>query len=258
MKFLKVRSRNKSCAPLRLLTFPGNVVYRMGSVTPLNKIYKKIPKQVLEINSVQACLLSSNKILMKKRFQKAKVCTAKWFTINDNDLHDQRIKFYLDKWDKIIAKRYNSSKGNEIYLITSYDDYIKFCNSVDKVSKYVFEKYYTYTKEYRIHVTKNKCFYASRKMLIKDAQDRWHRHGNNSVFINEENPLFDKPENWNEIVKGCINALKSLGLDIAAFDVKVSKKGEYIIMESNSAPALGEQGIQKYIDILKEYINERL
>ena len=65
----------------------------------------------------------------------------------------------------------------------------------------------------------------------------------------EENELFDRPNNWNKIVSDCVKALKSLGLDIAAFDVKCEagvKNPKWIILESNSAPALGGVGIEKY------------
>lgn len=260
MRHLKLRSRNFSCEPLKQIETPIPVIYRMGSVTPLNKIFKrKIPKRYLEINSVQACRISGDKYLMKKRFNHARIKSAPWFTINSKDLNNQRIRHYLSKWKTIIAKRYNSSKGKGIYLIRSIEDYLKFRIQIQAehyyVEDFIFERYYTYTKEYRLHVTKDKCFYACRKMLIENAQDRWHRHGNNSVFIYEENPKFDKPQNWDEIVNECINALKALKLDIAAFDVKVSKKGDFIIMESNSAPALGERGIQEYTKIIKEWID---
>lgn len=260
MRHLKLRSRNFSCEPLKQIETPIPVIYRMGSVTPLNKIFKrKIPKRYLEINSVQACRISGDKYLMKKRFNHARIKSAPWFTINGRDYNNQRILHYLNKWNTIIAKRYNSSKGKGIYLIKSIEDYLKFRTQIQAeryyVEDFIFERYYTYTKEYRIHVTKDKCFYACRKMLIENAQDRWHRHGNNSVFIYEENPKFDKPQNWDEIVNECINALKALRLDIAAFDVKVSKKGDFIIMESNSAPALGERGIQEYTKIIKEWID---
>lgn len=260
MRHLKLRSRNFSCSPLRQIEVPIPVVYRMGSTTPLNKIFKKrIPKRYLEINSVQACRISGDKYLMKKRFNHARIKSASWFIINRNDHNNQRIRYYLNKWNSIIVKRYNSSKGNGIYLIKNIEDYLNFRKTIKAenyhIEDFIFERYYTYTKEYRIHVTKDKCFYACRKMLIENAQDRWHRHGNNSVFIYEENPKFDKPKNWDEIVNECINALKALGLDIAAFDVKVSKKGDFIIMESNSAPALGERGIQEYTKIIKEWID---
>lgn len=266
MWHLNVRSRNKSCAPLRLIEVPCRVVYRMGSSTKLEDCYKrKIPHnaKVIEINSPEACTISGNKILMKKRFIKGRIHTANWFVVKEGDYDFERIQHYLGKWEKIIAKHKFSSKGNGIYLLTSMDDVRnKFIPAIrehgQKISDFVFERYYSYTREYRIHVTRKGCFYASRKVLIADAQDRWHRHANNTTFINEENPLFNKPDNWDSIVTNCVDALKALQLDIAAFDVKVAKDGRFIILESNSAPALGERGIERYTQVLKEMINERL
>lgn len=262
MRHLIVRSRNLSCAPLREIEVPYRVIYRMGSETPTVKIFKKgIPKgaKLLEINSPEACHVSGDKILMKKRFVKGRIRTAKWFTINPGDHNDERITHYLNKWDKIIAKHKHSSKGKGIYLIESFEDFSKFKESIkdlrQKIEDFIFERYYSYTREYRIHVTKEGCFYASRKVLINEAKDRWHRHADNSVFLSEDNPKFNKPDNWFEIVDACVKALKSLNLDLAAFDVKVAKDGKYIILESNSAPALGELGIQRYTEILTKFIN---
>ena len=111
-----------------------------------------------------------------------------------------------------------------------------------------------------MHITKNGCFLANRKMLKNNAKDRWHRHSSNSVWISEENPLFDKPSNWDKIVEACIKALKALELDIAAFDVKVQnskhKDPKFIILESNSAPSLGERSIKKYTQELSRLIYE--
>ena len=59
-----------------------------------------------------------------------------------------------------------------------------------------------------------------------------------------------------------IKALKALHLDVAAFDVKVQTNTQetpkYIILESNSAPALGEYGLEKYKTMLTTYINENI
>ena len=99
-------------------------------------------------------------------------------------------------------------------------------------------------------------------MLKQDADVRWHRHENNSVWILENNELFNKPNNWDNIVEDCIKALKALHLDIAAFDIKVQtntqENPKYIILESNSAPALGTYGIQQYKQMLTSYINENI
>lgn len=254
---ISVRSRNKSCAPLKELRFPVKVIYRMGSTTPTEVITHR--KKILEINKPEACKLSGDKILMKKRFTRCGIPTAPWFMVNRNDVNHDRVKHYLNKWKTIIIKHKNSSKGNGIYLIKSIEDYYNFLNTKEHdISTYIFEKYFTYSKEYRVHVTKKGCFYASRKMLKEDAEVRWHRHENNSVWIKEENDLFHKPTVWDDIVTSCINALKCLELDVAAFDVKVQTEKhapeQFIILESNSAPALGENGIIKYSEMLTNFV----
>lgn len=102
-------------------------------------------------------------------------------------------------------------------------------------------------------------------MLKQDAADRWFRNSKNSVWILEDNPLFDKPITWNAIVADCLKALNALGLDTCAFDVKVNKKGEWMILEGNSAPSFGDCTpqnptivAQRYIEEFKELITQRV
>jgi hypothetical protein len=102
-------------------------------------------------------------------------------------------------------------------------------------------------------------------MLREEAEERWHRHDNNCVWILEENPLFDKPNNWEEIVAECVKALTAVSLDIAAVDIKVqsatNKQGvlrespEFIILETNSAPSLGDITANKYVEQLTNMLN---
>lgn len=242
---LIVRSKNHSCAPLRQLMVPKRTILRLGSTTPTEKITRR--KDYIELNSPEGCAISGNKILMKDVFIKSGVHTAEYFLMKNNE--DYKIKNYLNVWKTIIAKHKHSSKGNGIFLIENYNDFLEFKKN-NNCSQFVFEKYYHYNREYRIHVTKDGCFYTCRKMLKRDAEVRWHRHDNNSVWILEDNPLFQKPDNWDDIVNDCVKALKALKLDIAAFDVKCEGNGkanpDWIILESNSAPALGEVGIKKY------------
>lgn len=253
--------------------FNKRVIFRMGSVTPTNEITKR--KDYIEINTSDACKISGNKILMKERFTHGKIPTAKWFIVKEGDVQrrndtgkyfSSKVNSALQKWGKIIVKRYNSSGGKGIYLISEPDDFDTFfrdpdgcAHYVSRLKNYVFERYHTYSREYRIHVTKDGCFLADRKMLVDNAEERWHRHENNSVWISENNELFDKPTNWDKIVDSCVCALKSVGLDIAAFDVKVQnnkhKNPKWIIMESNSAPGLGENSIEEYKKILTQIIN---
>lgn len=242
---LYIRSKNHSCRPLASTVVPCNVIVRFGSTTPTEQITNK--RGVLELNTPEACRLSGNKISMKKKFIEAGVKTAEYFTLKER-YTPLSIKRYFQQFGTIIAKHKHSSKGNGIYLLENYSDFREFRRGKD-VTQYVFEKYYKYNKEYRLHISKNGCFYTCRKMLKRDAEDRWHRHDSNSVWILEENPSFDKPRNWNQIIADCQKAREALGLDLVAFDVKCETqkpRPDWIILESNSAPALGEVGIQKY------------
>lgn len=128
------------------------------------------------------------------------------------------------------------------------------------MSRYIAEAWRNHVREYRLHCTENGVFYACRKMIKRDTpqEKRFQRHSDNSVWILETNPLFDKPSCWNELEADCIKALKSLGLTIGAFDVKCqseydSKKNkrkevDFFVIESCSAPSLQEIGIQKYVE----------
>lgn len=259
-KHLIVRSRNISCAPLRELLVPETTILRLGSTTPTEEITKcRDPK---EINTAEACITSGDKIAMKKAFDLHSIPSAEWIAYNKGTkVTKPQVEELFNTFNgRVIVKHIHSSKGKGIYYFTDVKELYDWMRNHELIlHMYVFERYYTYPREYRIHVTKYGCFYASRKMLKNDAEVRWHRHNTNSVWIKEENPLFDKPSNWDSIVNSCIEALKAVGLDIAAFDVKVqsNKKEEpkYIILESNSAPSLGKLGVEKYKEILTKLIN---
>ena len=98
-------------------------------------------------------------------------------------------------------------------------------------------------------------------MLKTDTpeKERWYRNNSNSVWIMEDNPSFDKPNNWDDIVEQSANALSSVGLDIGAIDVRVqsSDKDEpkFIILETNSAPSFGDITLLKYKEELPLLIN---
>ena len=138
------------------------------------------------------------------------------------------------------------------------------------LSSYLFEKFYSYVREYRIHVSKNGCFYTCRKMLktdCKEDKNAWQRHDDNCVWMVEENPLFDKPANWDTIVSECVKALQSVGLDIGACDVRVQsakdskgnkrKEVDFIIIEINSAPSMGERTEIEYLKELPKLLKDK-
>lgn len=248
--YLKIRSRHPSHEPLRnWLRLNRRVVFRLGSST-------NVPNAI-EINSANACMNSANKRTMKELFQQHNVITALWIFPQDVE----QLTNWLNQNDltncKLIIKSLRGSRGRGLYLKQSGQEVINFF-AEKGYGNYIVEKFYDYNREYRLHVSRDGCFYTCRKMLREDtpADRRWFRNDSNSNWIVEENPLFDKPTNWNIIEQECVKALNAVRLDLGACDVRVqsstTKRGEvranpaFIICEINSAPSFGEKTLIEY------------
>lgn len=282
----KIRSRHGSHDVIRgnLEALPFRSVVRFGSLTPTKDVYpfsvaKKIP--IIEINTVEAVKNSASKYLMKRCFSNAGVKTADWWDIYYGvyDFKGILLSSHLGNEEPsnepfnlpypIVAKHHFGSRGTGNYLLKSAADLQQWMNG-KTLNKYIFEQYLKgMDREYRLHVNKNGCFYTCRKMLKQDTPDscRWYRNDSNSTWIMESNEMFDKPVNWLEIEAECIKALNAVGLDIAAFDVKVQtskdKKGvvrekpEFSIIECNSAPSFGKVTSEKYKEVLPKLLQKK-
>lgn len=258
---IRIRSRHPSHDSIRykMQKLPFRSVVRLGSTTEVDE------KVQVECNSVQSIKNSSSKLLMKQCFTQGGVTTASWWTtdgkvffINGKNEEKENINF-TDLPYPLIVKSLYGSRGRGNSKINTLEELNQWIVGKD-LKNYLFEAYKTYTREYRLHVTSEGYFYTCRKMLKKDTPEdkRFQRHGDNSVWILEENEAFDKPSNWNIIVQDCIRALNSLGLDIGAFDIKVQsakdskektrENPEWIIIESCSAPSFGLITAQRYIE----------
>ena len=266
--FIRIFSRHNTHAILRRkIKLPFQCIYRLGSITEIEDgLYEG--GKIVEINSVQSIKNSMNKRTMKECFTQAGVRCADWFIYKGADIFaKQQIGNTSSEVPitgmpyPIISKSLQGSRGVGNILhkdAASLDNFVK----THDVANYIFEKYYTYSREYRIHVSRHGYFYTCRKMLKKDTpeNERYQRHDDNSSWILEENELFDKPINWDEIVKHCQIALEGLEGDIMAFDVKcqstLDSKGnkrenpEFILIESASAASFGNITSIKYLEEL--------
>jgi glutathione synthase/RimK-type ligase-like ATP-grasp enzyme len=263
-KWLSVRSRHKSVEPLRKsIKVPKLAVYRHGSTTELDHIQ-------FEINSVESVQNSSSKLRMKSLFTEFGVITPEWFLIEGDKLYQgnnviENIPFPL------IGKHVLGSRNSGNVFIKDANELKSYIAARRaKLDMYIIEKYYPYTREYRLHITSEGCFYACRKMIKRDTpkEERWYRNDSNCVWILEDNPEFDKPSNWEEISKECVKALEAVGLDLGGFDVRVEsskdkdgnpKKGspKFTIIESNSACSLKDVGIEKYRAVLPQILKKK-
>src|ERR1700751_1356280 len=256
---VQLRSRHPSTSFLRknLGLLPFRSLYRHGSTTLITDGLSRV-----ELNSIESIKISGNKARMKEKFIQAGVKCAKQYEYTHIGGLNSAIEY------PIVAKSLHGSRGDGNTLIKSQEELRNWMRG-KTLSNYIFEKFYNYTREYRLHVSKNGCFYTCRKMIKEETpkDDRWRRHDDNCVWILEENPSFDKPSNWNAIVADCVKALRAVGLDIGAIDLKcqstkdskgrIRENPEWIVLETNSAPSMGEITQQKYLVEIPKLLKEK-
>lgn len=275
----KIRSRHPSHDELRkkgvLPLFPFRSVIRFGSVTDFPDTVTNGGNRI-EINTIQSIKNSSSKLEMKRCFAENNIKTADWWTVNENNeflykngvVEEENISIGIQELPyPIISKHVFGSRGTGNKKHDNAEQLQEWLsNKKASLNKYIFEKFYSYNREYRLHVTKDGCFYTCRKVLKQDTpqENRWFRNDENSNWLLEENESFDKPVNWDKIVEESVNSLKAVGLDVGAVDLRIQsaknnegkerKNPEYIVVEINSAPSFGEITLQKYINELSKLL----
>lgn len=255
-----IRSRHPSHNILRgkLPFFPFRSVVRFGSPT-------EYTDNRVEINTTEAIKNSSNKRRMKKCFTKGDVRTALWYTFKNGTLYDEinKINTVIEQLPfPIVAKKHFGSKNKGNTKIDTLEEFKEFIKGIS-LNEYIFEKYYNFSREYRLHVTESGCFYTCRKMMKKDTPEekKWFKNDQNCVWILEGNPNFEKPNNWKEVVKESVKALKSVGLDFGAVDLRIQgpevNDPSFIVIEINSAPSFGDITAEKYAEMLPTLIQKK-
>lgn len=253
---IKVFSRHPSHNVIRDIRASKRILVRFGSITaaPQNKSY-------IELNKPEAVANSASKFRMKELFTHDNVKTATWIIpTNQENLNNWIRENEFSEGTKFITKSEFGSRGVGLKLHNSAEELQSWLSTGNRFGRYLVERYYPYVREYRLHVSKNGCFYTCRKMLRSDipADRRWFRNDSNSVWILEENEAFDKPSNWDTIVSECVKALNSVGLDLGACDIRVQssdkKNPDFIICEINSAPSFGELTAEHYINEIQKLV----
>lgn len=291
----KIRSRHPSHEPFRdsLPLLPFRSVVRLGSTTELHDRFTERGDRI-ECNSAEAIANSSNKLLMKQCFDENEVKTADWIVVRPDGFGNPTwCHFYPDAENRyddnygyyeydgniydegncpleypIVAKHIYGSRGRGNTLINSREELERWMRG-KTLRNYIFEKFYNYNREYRLHVTEDGCFYTCRKMLRNETPEnqRWYRNDNNSVWIVEDNPQFNRPSNWDVVVEESVKALKAVGLDVGAVDLRIQSENnnrgnrrenpDFIILEINSAPSMGMITLDRYIEKLPEILMKK-
>lgn len=253
MKYVSILSRHPSHKGLRRsIKSKKKVVVRLGSTTPR--------KCHIQINSAIAVENSSDKFLMKKLFLDNSIPTCRTFYLESINSSTEVMDLETNSIAKdikypLIAKHRFGSRGTGNYFLKTENAFTAFIARKKNIDQFIFEEFFSGVREYRLHVSELGCFCAWRKLRRSTEAVRWYFNSTNSLFVGVDNPKFNKPTTWKKIEEACIKALQAVGLDIGAIDVRVSKEGEFKIIETNSAPSLGPKGLEAYIQHLNTLIN---
>jgi glutathione synthase/RimK-type ligase-like ATP-grasp enzyme len=245
----QIRTKNPSAAPLRRSIFVNKrAIVRLGSRTPSRQIYPT--QSFVEVNTVESIENSRDKLRMKECFSRYDVKQAEWLTLDQAPITRMADFPYVGK--QIIG-----FKGHGMQLIENDDQLRTFLRTHN--NSYFIEKFYNYAREYRIHATSDHSFLSWRKLRRADAEQRWFFNSTNCNWVGEDHELFQRPNNWDELCNAAVMAVRSVGLDIGAVDIRVQSRNnpDYIVCEVNSAPQLGEIGIEHYRREITNIINNK-
>ena len=263
----QIRSRHPSHKVLRraLPLMPFKSVIRFGSPSELPDTIANGGRRV-EINTTTAIQNSSNKRKMKDCFKRHNVRTAIWYAFRNGGLYDVINERQMPQNElefPIIAKKIFGSRGKGNTKLDSLQEYTAYLRRNNDLNGIIFEKFYNYAREYRLHVTEEGYFYSCRKMMKRDTpdQNKWYKNDDNCVWVMESNADFDKPSNWKEVEKECVKALKAVGLDFGAIDLRIQSAKNpnpaFIVVEINSAPSFGAVTEQKYKEMLPNLLRRK-
>jgi glutathione synthase/RimK-type ligase-like ATP-grasp enzyme len=236
-----ILSRHPSHNVLRgaLPRFKTRVVIRLGSTTQLNDGKKRI-----EINKIEAINNSASKLRMKRCFTDSNINTAEWI---EGKSGSQAVTAWCRDRYPIIAKGIFGSRGQANTKIDTPQVLQTWLNNRD-LDRYIFEKFFDGSREYRFHVSTEGVFLTWRKLRRNDTPDnqRWFFNNQNCNWVSEQHELYNKPTTYKQIGDECLKALNAVGLEIGGCDVRVNKKGEFKIIEINSACSFAEVTAEAY------------
>lgn len=256
-----ILSRHSTHNVLRkaLEKLPKKSVIRLGSTTVLPDDNIRI-----HINKIEAIKNSSSKLRMKQCFTNAGIKTTDWWITKDGKTFSslelaEKSKNINNLPYPIIAKGIFGSRGK---ANTKLDDSKQLENWLrnKNLDNYIFEAFFDGTREYRFHISNNGVFLTWRKLRRNDTpkNQRWFFNNQNCNWVSEKHELYNKPTSYNKIGEECVKALKAVGLDIGGCDVRVNKKGDFKIIEINSACSLATVTAEAYKKELTNLLKNKL
>lgn len=194
------------------------------------------------LNKSGNILVASNKHITL-HFLKTHNIPCPDFTTNINEAKEWINEGYTVVCRKLL--RSHSGKG------------IVIANEINElVNAPLYVKYFPKSYEFRIHVFNGKVIdYVQKKKKdgfteIEGYNKYIRSHKNGWIFCRQN--IIER----DDLKTLAVSAVKALGLDFGAVDVVMTSRGTAKVLEVNTAPALENTTLERYVNAIKEYANE--
>jgi glutathione synthase/RimK-type ligase-like ATP-grasp enzyme len=209
--------------------FRADLVLRWGSTEAFPRLTSRV-----EINSLEATVNASNKLVMMKKLVEAGIPTPQvTFNVNSDlsTFKDGEGKFYVRGANQEV--RYTDTvRPNDLY-----------------VSKPLVNK----RREYRVHVFNGKVIGIYEKVPNQEGVRLYKSHNCDFRSVNPENCRVSLADQ-----EMCIRAVNALGLTFGGVDLMRDKDQNCFVSEINSAPALNTPNIERYFNKIMEFYRENI
>lgn len=201
------------------------------------------------INSPEAVAIAANKLRTLETI-------GDTFGVEFTTDRDEALTWLNDEHETVVV-RYtltgSGGEGIEIYDADAYD-------SLPEAPLYT--KYFNGRYEFRVHVgnvaseDRHLAFDIQRKGLREDAPEgsgMIRNLENGYTFVrNDVVPTDVSVDALERMFRVCELAVRTIGLDLGAVDVRMKRNGEFKILEVNSAPGLSGTTLENYTNFIRE------
>lgn len=198
-----------------------------GDIKPMG-----VPKLV---NTVAAIAQASNKLHAFGSLSGKQLSTVPW-TANQDVVKE----WQTDGATIVVRKMLTGHSGAGIIILEKGDELI----DAPLYTKYIFK-----VREYRVHATRLKAFDTQQKIRDPNQEPKtWKVRSHENGFIFARNNI--TPSDQRDQL--AVAAIQCLGLDFGAVDIVEDKKGNFYVLEVNTAPGLEGQTVDSYVNALQE------
>lgn len=167
---------------------------------------------------------------------------------------DVALQWMADGTDVVVRNvvQGHSGAGIEIISAAQYANYARGDGVFPRAPLYT--AYVRKSEEFRIHVMNGEAFFVqrkARKMDVPDDQVNWQVRNLDGGFI-----YANVDVEVDEVAKQyAITAVRALGLDFGAVDVIKTKRGNFFVLEVNTACGLAGTTLDKYAEAFQRHYN---